>query len=198
MISEYMPWKIVPKFLLNIQFSWRLLLPFSFFIALNAIPILELLKNPKTKMLVTIIIMVITIIMGLKNIHFYNNNLANDKKLNWNYGIGWDNEYFPVSYLKNNNYIKNRGYNVLCDKQCNITTVDNNVPDMIFTYQDDEKITVEIPRIYYHGYRIISPKGKPIKYIENKNGFISFIIKEKGTCNIKYKNNIKHLHNKRN
>ena len=173
--------------------------------------------------------MVITIIMGLKNIHFYNNNLANDKKLNWNYGIGWDNEYFPVSYLKNNNYIKNRGYNVLCDKQCNITTVDNNVPDMIFTYQDDEKITVEIPRIYYHGYRIISPKGKPIKYIENKNGFISFIIKEKGTytvkylgthleiitsiiskltlfggiifhiiSNIKYKNNIKHLHNKRN
>ena len=42
---------------------------------------------------------------------------------------------------------------------------------MIFTYQDDKKITIEIPRIYYHGYRIISPKGKSIKYIENKNGF---------------------------
>ena len=113
MISEYMPWEIMPKFLLNIQFSWRLLLPLNFLISLNAIPILELLKNSKTKMRVTIIIMIITIIMGMKNIHFYDNNLAKDKKLNWNYGIGWDNDYLPVSYLKNNNYVKNRGYNVL-------------------------------------------------------------------------------------
>ena len=186
MISEYMPWEIIPKFLLNIQFSWRLLLPLNFLISLNAIPILELLKNSKIKMKVTIIIMIITIIMGMKNIHFYDNNLAKDKKLNWNYGIGWDNDYLPVSYLKNNNYVKNRGYNVLCNKQCNITIVANNVPDMVFTYQNNEKITVEIPRIYYHGYRIISPKGKTIKYIENKNGFISFIIKEKGTYAVKY------------
>ena len=70
---------------------WSLLLPLNFLISLNAIPILELLKNPKTKMRVIIIIMIITIITSLKNIHFYDNNLAKDKKLNWDYGIGWDN-----------------------------------------------------------------------------------------------------------
>ena len=186
MISEYMPWKIMPKFLLNIQFSWRLLLPLSFLIALNAIPILELIKNPKTKMITTIIIMVITIIMGLKNIHFFGNNLASYKNFNWNIGIGYDNEYFPVSYLKNKNYIKSRGYNVLCDKKCNITIVVNNIPDMVFIYHNDKKITVEIPRIYYLGYRIITPKGKTIIYSESKNGFISFNIKEKGTYTVKY------------
>ena len=186
MISEYMPWNIMPKFLINIQFSWRLLLPLNFLIASNTIPILELLKNPKTKMIVTIIIMIINIIMGLKNIHFFGNGLANYKNFNWNNGIGFDNEYFPVSYLKNNNYVKSRGYNVLCDKQCNITIVVNNVPDMVFTYQDDKEITVEIPRIYYLGYKIISPKGKTIIYSESKNGFISFNIKEKGTYTVKY------------
>ena len=186
MISEYMPWNIMPKFLINIQFSWRLLLPLNFLIVLNAIPILELLKNPKTKMIVTIIIMIINIIMGLKNIHFFGNGLANYKNFNWNNGIGFDNDYFPVSYLKNNNYVKSRGYNVLCDKQCNITIVVNNVPDMVFTYQDDKEITVEIPRIYYLGYKIISPKGKTIIYSESKNGFISFNIKEKGIYTVKY------------
>ncbi len=70
--------------------------------------------------------MIITIIMGLKNINFYDNNLANDKNFNQNYSIDWDNEYFPVSYLKNNKYIKKRGYNILCDKQFNIITVANN------------------------------------------------------------------------
>ncbi len=40
----------MPKFLLNIQFYWRFLLLVSLLIALNAIPILEVLKNPKTKM----------------------------------------------------------------------------------------------------------------------------------------------------
>ena len=152
MISEFMPWNLMPKFFYNIQLSWRLLLPLSFLIALNSIPILELFKNPKTKMIISIIIMIITIIIGLKNIHFYGKNMANDKQFNWNYGIGWDKEYFPVSYVKNIDYIKNRGYKVLCDKQCNITTLSNNVPEMVFIYEDDEKVTVEIPRIYYHGY----------------------------------------------
>ena len=151
MISEYMPWKLMPKFFYNIQLSWRLLLPLSFLIALNAIPILELFKNPKTKMIISITIMAITIIMGLKNIHFYGKNIASDKQFNWNYGIGWDKEYFPVSYVKNIEYIKNRGYKIICDKQCNITTLSNNVPDMVFTYEDGEKVDVEIPRIYYHG-----------------------------------------------
>ena len=96
---------------------------------------------------------------------------------------------------------------------------------MVFTYEDGEKVDVEIPRIYYHGYRIISPKGKTIKYKESKNGFISFKINEKGTYTVKYlgtiletiasfifnltlcgiavvliisdnKKNVKHLHNK--
>lgn len=35
--------------------------------------------------------MVISIIMNFKNIHFYGNNFANNKKFNWNNGIGFDN-----------------------------------------------------------------------------------------------------------
>ena len=58
--------------------------------------------------------------------------MANDKKFKLNIGlILIMNEYFSVSYLKNNNYIKNQSYNVLCDKQYNIDIFANNVSDMV-------------------------------------------------------------------
>ena len=65
--------------------------------------------------------MVITILMVLKNIHFYGNNFANYKKFNWNNGIGVDNyvkSKVTLFYVINNI----------------ITIVDNNILDMIFTY----------------------------------------------------------------
>ena len=105
-------------------------------------------------MIFTIIIINRTIIMGLKNIHFYENKMKMKKNSIIIIELFLLKNISLYFILKNYNYVKNWGYNILCDKHW----IMQSLPIMYklwYLLFKMMKITVEIPKILLSLYWII-------------------------------------------
>ena len=51
--------------------------------------------------------------------------------------------------------------------------VDNKV--LKFEINTNDEQVIEIPRLYYIGYKLINSNGEKVKFYENDKGFIAFI-----------------------
>ena len=68
-----------------------------------------------------------------------------------------------------------------------VKIINNEVPNMEFKVSNiKEKTTLELPRLYYLGYKIEDEDGHEIKYLKNKNGFISIVINKEGSYYVTY------------
>ena len=198
-------WRFVPNLLLSIQFPWRLVTYASFFLCLFATAgldsVYKLSKKDSTNIIV-ILLCLLVVLINMTKVVFIDNFMSLSRTLEpkgityhnlkekvlWA-GCGWDNEYLTTAADSHHNELLAREPNkiLLLKGTADVKTIKNNVPDMTFSVKNIKTSAIlELPRIYYLGYKIISPKGKRIKYKQSEYGLIQITIKNEGIYHLKY------------
>ena len=189
MLSPLFPWNKVPKFLLNIQFVWRLETFLVFFMSVISGYVIYLFNknNLKNFISISLIAAVIQAFMIMNN--------ASIMQIHLNY-IDFSTkgaaqyQYIPVNAFENQNYFLNRNDKVkIKSGQAKIKIIENNTPYLKFKVSTKEKVTIEIPRFFYFGYDIVLDNGKnkeSLTYKENKKGFIELTVPHSGTVTVEY------------
>ncbi len=188
--SILFPWFIMPGFLQLIQFPWRLGIMTDFGLAILSYYAFTRLKRQKLFIILSVISCFIISTFCLFN-QSYQEVSVDDYNLSW-YGMGWQQEYLPVSALNNYDYLENRDslVHVVSGEGTTIITLDNT-PDLEFVLSDvTSDVTLEIPRLYYLGYNIVADYNgsqEVLKYIESENGFIEIVVPSNATVTVTYK-----------
>ncbi len=186
------PWQILPQVFSTFQFPWRFLFMTSFFLAI-IIPIYTHKIFKKSYFLIIPIV-----IFSLLSIKFLNagfkknildNNIINNNaitlknnKIVKSTGSA-SSEYLTDNSIYNYEYLKDykepmiiKGNGLIQDYEKTGTHLTSNVQLL-------EKSTIELPFIYYPGYKIMV-NNKKANYFETTNGLIGINL-DKGTYDIK-------------
>ena len=189
MLSPLFPWYKVPKFLLNIQFVWRLETFLVFFMSVTSGYVIYLFNksNLQNFISISLIVAVIQAFMIINN--------ASIMQIHLNY-IDFSTkgaaqyQYLPINAFENQDYFLNRDDKIKIKKgQAKIKIIENKTPYLKFKVDSKEKVTIEIPRFFYFGYDSVLTNGKnkeSLTYKENKNGFIELTVPYSGTVTVEY------------
>ena len=185
-------WYIVPDFLNNLQFPWRMCSFITFGISLFATEGFDVFCNFfKEKFIPVASLLIITILASNVYYNIQNIQLIGSLPYDVNDGMGWGNEYLPIE-IKNQNDIayleKRKDDKIKIEKgKAKVKIISNNVPRMEFSVNDiKESVTLELPRLYYLGYKIVDEDGKEINYFKNDKGLISIKLNKDGKYYVSY------------
>ncbi len=208
MCTKYCPWFLFPNILCTLQYPWRMLTFFTFFISfilgINIYILIKMLFNKDiTRIIVTTILVVLmvayTIPILLKftsdsnTIEIeYENKVVNNPKINY---MSINREYMPKkaillqqTYLKERNdttYILEGNANIIRENK-------ENFIDIIEIENIEENTILEFPYLYYPGYKI-TVNDKKIEAIETEHGFVGCMITEnveKANITVEYKGTV--------
>lgn len=192
MMSAF-PWEIMPKFMLMIQYAWRIETMLIFAVSILAGLALRNLAEKKWKVVCLIIIIafnMITVSYSYIPEMFIDYDIDN---IDMSYfGMGWEKEYLPLKTHKNLDYFYSRGHDVLIKEgNADIEKLNDNTPDLDFKItNNNDLVVVELPRIYYLGYNIKFTnemnEEKNLQFSMNENGFIDTEIIGNGTVEVRY------------
>lgn len=170
MSSKLFPWFIMPSFMGVIQFAWRNLGFFAFFIsivcAINTVTFAE--EVVKKELLrdtflfaVIISICVFSALGVMRDWKFgdLNNEKVFDKYLSENeriYPYSINREYLPIKALDNIDYmIKRENKSYVIDGSANIASEEKNkLQDVLYLENVTDGTIIELPYIYYLGYEV--------------------------------------------
>lgn len=187
------PYEYLPKLLLSIQFAYRnmcfVILIVSIFAGLG----LSIFKtNYHTPIIyISIIILCITVSPFINKFYQIRDNYYEDFGIST--GMGAHEEYLTLKGHSDLEYYYNRDnkVKVLNDKEVDIKIINNKTPKMIFNINNVKENTIlEIPRVYYLGYKIkeiSNNKEYNLKYKESSKGFIELNVKKPGKIIVEYK-----------
>lgn len=206
MTSMFFPWKIMPGILCKLQYPWRMVGFFNFFISFICgvniyITLKQLTKKDNVRLIISILFVVLSIMSSLKIMsQFYATDTELDKKYETaifnNKKISHmaiNRDYMPVKAIelqstyvmqrKDTTYILEGSANILEENKENLT-------DNIKVQNITKGTILEFPYYYYVGYKITieTQDGniKELEPIESKNGYISCKIDENiDSANIK-------------
>lgn len=192
MMSAF-PWEIMPKFLLMIQFAWRIETMLIFALSILAGLALRNLNTKKLKAICLVIIIAFNIITVSYSYmpEMYIDYDINNIDMSY-FGMGWEREYLPVRTTKNLDYFYTRGNDVIVrEGSADIEKINDNTPDLEFKVTNNsDSVIVELPRIYYLGYNITFIKEnnetENLQFNINENGFINTEIMGNGTVEVSY------------
>lgn len=192
--SKFMIWKFTPKILWSIQFPWRMSMFVAFGLSIIASLGIIMIRNKKMVFILVFVVGIMDLTYIIGNVDLENVILPNSEtisSLNNGY-MGWSREYLPTKANNNLDYYEKREENVVIKNKNNekIEILKNDVPFLKFKIEieDNRDVKVEIPRIFYYGYKInYQGEDEKIEYYENENGFIEFEIKKSGTIIVDYK-----------
>lgn len=207
MCTRIFPWTLLPDFFGVIQFAWRNLGYFSFFIslvcAINVITFAEqIIKNYGWKD--AFIFLIITSIMfigylgnfrdwkfdNLKNEKNFDSSINNNEKLEI-YRINRD--YMPIKAFEKQQYFNTReDCSYILKGNATIVNEDKNkLKDTIVLKNDSDDTIIELPYLYYLGYEVICYNNNQIQYkesysinvqklqsFESENGFLAINVPE--------------------
>lgn len=183
-------WYYMPSFLNNIQFPWRVCTFAVFGISLFAAEGLDIFFDLfKKKFIPVASLLIITILASNVYYNMQNIQVVNTFPYNINDAMGWDEEYLPIETKNNMAYLEKRKDDKIKIEKGNakIKVISNNVPRMEFSVNDiKESVTLEIPRLYYLGYKIVDEDGKEINYFKNDKGLISIKLNKDGKYYVSY------------
>ncbi len=208
MCTKLFPWMIMPSFLTVIQFAWRNIGFFTFFISLvcsmNAVIFAEniLKKNLlKETFLFGIIfgIFVFAFLGVLRDFRFddVSKESVLDKRIREGEKVGTyqiNREYLPLKAINNKKYLtsrENKTY-VLSGNAEIISEKKEKLTDEIIINNLQEETVLELPFLYYLGYDVTATyedgKVEKLDVTESDNGFISVKIKnsKQVKINVKY------------
>ena len=209
MCTKLFPWLIMPNILCKLQYPWRMLGFFNFFISFVCginlyLAINSITKKDSIKVLITLIFVIFSVTNSVNIMsRFYTKDEMTDikyqERILSNKKISCkiiNREYMPIKalYLQNT-YIKDRKDETYV-LQGNAEIVEENkenLTDIIKVKNISKDTILEFPYYYYVGYKITMIKEdgttKEIEPIESKNGFIAYIAKEdieEATIKIEY------------
>ena len=191
------PWMYMPKFLCVIQFGWRMLEFFGFFVsivcAINAYHFIEILgRDNKTRRKILYSIILIFIVLGsIPMVTRYKSPKFNydpriEKIILNKPQIGYfqiNRDYLPMkAQNEENGYLLTRGNNVIIiDGKTNISNEQKNDLKLTFNIDNAEQgTTLEMPYLYYLGYKvqIVNEDNSvtELKTFESNNGFVAIQI----------------------
>ena len=190
LVSNDTIWYYTPDFLNNIQFPWRACTFAVFGISLFAVEGLDVFYNLFKKKFVPIAsILIIAILLANVYYNIQNIQIVEALPYNVNNGMGWDEEYLPIETKNNMKYFEKRKDDEIKVNKGNaeVEIIDNNVPNMEFKVTDIKgQVTLELPRLYYLGYKIVDEDGNEIKHFKNDKGFVSVKIDNNGKYYVSY------------
>ena len=194
LISSKNIWEHIPEFFLSIQFPWRLLVFLTFFVAIYAPTCLinNLKIDKKIKNIIFYIMIIIISIEGFNNIDYYGTYVYKEfEVLQSSLAMGYQFEYLPlVSNEDEDNLIYIlTGINQITTNNPNssIEILEDDFPSLTFEVKTINKTTeVELPRIYYLGYKLIDEDGKKIELETSKKGFLKADIEKEGVYKLIY------------
>ena len=192
MSSKYCPWFVLPDFLCKLQYPWRMMGFFAFFISfvvgVNIYVLLKTLFDKDiTRLIVATVIIVLSVAYTMPIVQQYaTDDMQRDEKWENNvvenpyiYHMSINREYLPTKAL----YLQ-RTY--LKDKEDKIyilsgdaTIVEEEKKDLSITATLEnitEGTVIEFPFFYYPGYEIILEQDGNVvklKSEESDNGFVS-------------------------
>ncbi len=182
------PFEKLPKILTMIQFTFRLFEFTSFFFAfVVAINYETIIKDFKLKDILILSAIAMLLLIPYLNKLDYDLRYSEDKLINGvrvtkNTGrvhAGMASmEYLPSKAFNNLDYLINRENSiiVLDNENVKINEYTKNKTNIECTVSNiDKKTSIELPYIYYLGYRIYV-NGKEISYTESEKGFIQVSI----------------------
>lgn len=155
MVTNIFPWKYIPAILQTLQFPWRLTL----YIEFGAILFIGIfIKNFENfKSFNTFII--ILILLNLFSCYFYighvDKPILDENSIEYELGAGNEKEYLPERAFRNKRYVEERGNDILVKSgNGDIEKVIDDVPLLEFRVQNVDGLIIELPRLYYYGYKL--------------------------------------------
>lgn len=212
MVSRFFPWIIMPNFICKLQYPWRMMGYFNFFMSficgINLYLTLKyVIKKDFVKLIVIILFSVISIISSMNIVsqfftkdktadEEYEKMFLENKKIS-HFKINRD--YMPLKAIelqktyvytrKDETYVLEGNASILEENKVNLKDE--------MTIKDASKDTVlEFPYYYYPGYRIEikTQEGiKRLKAVESEHGYLSCVLSEdieEATINVEYKGTI--------
>ena len=186
MITDLFPWYYTPNILLALQFPWRLVIYIAFGAILITGICLKQIENKKWFNTICCILLLFTLVGTYVNIDHLEESQIDLNNINNAKCMGNEKEYLPEKALKNLDYFNNRNKDIIIESGMGeITKTLDDVPDLTFEVKTSETMTIELPRIYYMGYRL-EVNGQEIALTESDNGFLQATIQESGTYILTY------------
>ena len=198
MTLSIFPVEKLPQALTMLQFTFRLFTFTSFFFAfVVATNFAILIKNFKTLDIVVLLTISILLLVPYKskldfNLQENEERLINGVRVTENTGrvhAGMASmEYLPTKAFKNLKHIANRKDEVIVldNDEAVISDYTKQNSNMNCRISNiNKETTIELPYIYYLGYRIYA-NGQEIKYTESDNGLIQINIAKDAQIEVKY------------
>ena len=198
LIGAFTDWENVPEFLKYIQFPSRIYTFITLGVSIIAGLGIILFKKYKKITILTIFVISIFCLANAINItHSVHvrilDNLTEEEISTSSSALGYQQEYLSIKAHENQEYLLSRSQDVLVvtgDAETEIT--ENNTPYLQFSVNinDENTVTLELPRLYYLGYSITyenaDDTAEKIEYYENDNGLIEIEVNKSGTITVEY------------
>lgn len=186
MTTSLFPWYYTPDILQTLQFPWRLCIYVAFGSILIASISLKQFEKSKYFSIICIICAIICLGESYYNTFHVSEETVDISNINYNLGMGNQEEYLPEKVIRNYEYYKNRSNEiVILAGEGKASIIDSQVPNLAFEIQTNENLTIELPRLYYLGYSL-KKDSETIPLMESNNGFLKAQIQESGTYQLTY------------
>lgn len=192
---KYFPYQYLPKLLLSIQFGFRCMSFSIFAISIIAGYGLSFICNNYKKFVLSMAVLFSCIVA----LFFINKtNFIGISNISWDKyaGMGAQKEYLTKNSLDNINYFDKRDNNIVLlsgPDNVKLDKLKDDAPYLEFNVNNLKKkdsITLELPRLYYLGYKVEIIKENNIKksidYKLGKNGFMEIVVKDNGLVKVSY------------
>ncbi|MDR2013547.1 MAG: YfhO family protein [Rhodanobacter sp.] len=194
-----MPWTLLPEIFSLLQFPWRLLLFATFFLCFLSIHAFDESINKFIKTAAYMITLTMAVLLFHSVRMVTTENIIVKSILHEpisEHGTS-DGEYFPVNYLntlimpsvqipiQDPALLNGTGHATVTHRNgVNLTL------DVMLETKEQEFITLQIPLIYYLGYRITDTSGAVLKRYECKSGLLCVDIDKSGIYKVRYRNTL--------
>lgn len=191
--THYFPWKIFPFNMLEfIQMGWRLFEFSSFFFAVaGGFYLSQILKSNK-RLLIGFMVICVSIVLVLENDAIMykkwrcGGSITQEASSSFDYHLGGL-EYMP-SKVPSIEYARLRGDSIktmYAETQISNRSRQNEVTR--FDIKTDKPEKLELPLLYYKGYRaVIDSEKLPIPIEESENGLVSITVERSGHVDVYY------------
>lgn len=175
------PWKLLPSFMYNIQFTWRLLTFLLIIISIFSPFVLISFKKEKYLSYVLTGLIIISSFGLLSKLSTYKYLL--DTEIDYNNGLGHSSEYLSKKAHNAQDYIKSYYDN-------NDLEIISDTPHKL-VFKTNQNGDIEVPRLYYLGYKLYQDnKEVPIK--ESEHGLITATVTNNSNIILTYEKTILH------
>ena len=208
MSCEYCPWHLFPDFFCKLQYPWRMMTFFVFFIsfidAVNLYIILGMIsKKDFPKIILSIVIITTSVAYTVPIVQKYKTKKPNLDEANEKYVTEKpyinvkqiNREYLPIKALKLQNTYLLEKEDRICILQGSANITQETKKDLTLNASIEDILSgtiLEMPFFYYPGYEVIIEQNEnkeKLNPVESENGFVSVKLEnniENCTISIKY------------